>query len=249
MAKWNPWHGCRKYSEGCENCYVYRVDERHGKDSTQVTKIRDFNMPIAKNRRGEYKVKPGELVYTCFTSDFFIEEADEWRKDAWDMIRQRSDLKFLIITKRCLRFMDCIPSDWGEGYENVAICCTVENQKRADERLPVFVKLPIKHKYIICEPILTPIDLSPYLNDQIEQVVVGGESGQNARVCDYNWVLNIRRQCEEKEVAFYFKQTGAFFRKDNRVYRIKREYQHSQARRAGINYKHDGFEPKKDNNK
>ncbi|NCC87453.1 MAG: DUF5131 family protein, partial [Clostridia bacterium] len=58
MAKWNPWHGCKKYSEGCENCYVYRVDERHGKDSTQVTKIRDFNMPIAKNRRGEYKVKP-----------------------------------------------------------------------------------------------------------------------------------------------------------------------------------------------
>ena len=237
MANWNPWHGCKKYSEGCENCYVYRLDKKHGKDSTKVYKTTQFKAPIAKKRNGNYKITPGEIVYTCFTSDFFVDDADDWRQDAWDMIRQRPDLNFLIITKRIKRFMDCIPKDWNDGYDNVEICCTVENQKRADERLPIFINLPIKHKSIICEPILTEIDLSKYLNENIRQVVVGGESGLEARICSFDWILKIQKQCIEKEISFYFKQTGARFIKDNKYYRIKRKDQHTQAFKANINYK------------
>lgn len=241
MANWNPWHGCKKYSEGCENCYVYRTDSKHGIDSTKVKRNKDFNAPIAKNKRGEYKILPGDTVYTCFTSDFFIEDADEWRPQAWKMIKQRADLNFLIITKRILRFSECIPSDWEDGYDNVEICCTTETQKRADERLPTFISLPIKHKSIICEPILSSIDLSNYLCKDIRQVVVGGESGENARICNYDWVLDIRAQCIENDVPLYFKQTGARFVKDNKLYKIKRKFQHSQAKRAGLNYKCEGI--------
>jgi phage gp37Gp68 protein len=91
------------------------------------------------------------------TSDFFIEEADEWRKDIWNIIRTRQDLHFTIITKRIERFKSCIPNDWNDGYDNVTIICTCENQAMADERLPIFLELPIKHREIIEEPMLEQI--------------------------------------------------------------------------------------------
>ena len=80
------------------------------------------------------------------------------------MIKQRRDVTFFIITKRIHRFAECIPDDWGDGYDNVHICCTCENQKAADFRLPIFIKAPIKQKSIICEPLLEQIDLSKYLD-------------------------------------------------------------------------------------
>ena len=74
MANWNPWHGCHKISAGCEHCYVYRMDERHGKETGVVTRLKDFDKVLHKNRKGEYKIASDEIVYTCFTSDFFVEE-------------------------------------------------------------------------------------------------------------------------------------------------------------------------------
>lgn len=234
---WNPWHGCKKISAGCANCYVYRTDSKFEKDSSRVTKNKSFSMPVERYKNGTYKLLPQEdnVVYTCFTSDFFLEEADQWRDECWKIIKARSDLEFLIITKRIHRFYDCIPDDWGDGYENVHICCTCENQDRADYRLPIFLDAPIRKKSIICEPLLEEIDLTPYLNGMITQVVAGGESGNNARLCRYSWVLSLREQCKKAGVSFYFKQTGARFEKDGRVFKIPRNLQHSQARKAGIN--------------
>ena len=164
MATWNPWHGCKKISPGCANCYVYRRDAEFGKDSSIVTRTSSFDMPVKCNRRNEYKLQlKGEDVYTCMTSDFFLDEADAWRPEAWDIIRRRGDLHFVIITKRIHRFAVGLPEDWGSGYENVTICCTCENQDRADYRLPVFLDLPIKHRTIIHEPMLEQIDIRKYL--------------------------------------------------------------------------------------
>jgi len=233
---WNPWHGCSKLSEGCRNCYVYRIDGRHGRDSSEIKQTANFNLPIKKKRTGEYKIPSGTLVYTCFSSDFLLNEADKWRPEAWKMMRIRSDLQFLFITKRIDRLQDCLPEDWGDGYENVTICCTVENQDRADYRLPIYKAAPVKHKMIICEPLLTRIDLSPYLGDWVEKVVAGGESGMEARVCDYDWVLEIRNLCVKQNISFWFKQTGTKFVKDGKFYFIKRQLQHTQARKAGINF-------------
>ncbi len=191
MAQWNLWHGCHKISPGCANCYVYRMDAKYQRDSSQVCKTSDFDLPARKNRFGEYKIPSGEVLYTCFTSDFFLEDADPWRPQAWEMMRRRQDLHFLFITKRIHRFYDAIPSDWGDGYENVTICCTTENQDRADFRLPIFLEAPIRHKQIVCEPLLGPIDLSRYLGGWIEGLVAGGESGEAARLCRFEWLLSL----------------------------------------------------------
>lgn len=233
---WNLWHGCHKHSAGCMHCYVYRMDEKHGKDSSIVAKTGQFNLPLRRDRTGDYKIPPGDLVYTCFTSDFLVEDADPWRPEAWEMMRQRRDLTFLFITKRIERLADCLPADWGGGYPNVHICCTAENQAAADQRLPIFREAPVQRKSIICEPLLEDIDLSPYLGGWVEQVMAGGESGNEARPCRYDWVLHLRRQCIDANVAFHFKQTGANFIKDGKHYHIKRQYQHSQARKAHIDF-------------
>ena len=158
MARWDPWRGCHRYSEGCKFCYIHKGDAKRGVDTNQIIKTDDFSKPIARNKNGEYKMKSG-LVYLCFSTDFLIEDADIWRGECWDMIRQRKDCLFLFLTKRIERFPDCIPEDWGKGWDNVIVGCTVENQKRADERLRIFSSLPIKHKNIICQPMISAIDL------------------------------------------------------------------------------------------
>ena len=237
MAGWNPWHGCRKLSEGCRNCYVYRIDARHGKDSREIVKTRAFDFPVQRNRRKEYKLLSGTTVYTCFSSDFFLEDADVWRPQAWEIIRERSDLYFLIVTKRIDRFNVGLPTDWENGYDHVTVCCTVENQDRADYRLPIYRELPIRHKVIICEPLLEAVNLRPYLGAWVEEVMVGGESGEDARICNYDWVLDIRQQCVEYDITFRFRQTGARLLKDGHVYCIPRSFQQEQAHKAGIDFK------------
>ena len=234
MPIWNPWHGCHKISAGCANCYMYRRDAEFGKDSSVVEKTGTFDLPLRKKRDGSFKLD-GDCVYACMTSDFFVEEADEWRAEAWEMIRSRADLHFYIITKRIDRFMVSLPSDWADGYDNVTICSTCENQQTADHRLPILLELPIKHREIIHEPMLEEIHIEKYLSSgRIERVICGGESGDNARLCCYDWILSTREQCIKYGVPFHFKQTGAKFQKDGRIYFIKRSMQTPQAHKAGI---------------
>ena len=106
---WNLWHGCHKLSAGCKHCYVYRGDSKRGIDSALVAKTKNFDLPVQKKRNGEYKIASGAFVYTCFTSDFFLDDADKWRAQAWEMIRTRSELKFLVITKRIDRLQEKVP--------------------------------------------------------------------------------------------------------------------------------------------
>lgn len=239
---WNPWHGCTKISTGCQNCYMFRRDSKYGIDSTIVRKTKDFNLPVRRNRRGEYKLQPdGGIVWTCFTSDFFHPDADEWRKEAWSMMKARPDLHFYFITKRPDRFFEGLPSDWGDGYDNVTICCTCENQLWADKRLPVFLGLPIRHKEIIHEPMVEAINISPYLekySSQIECVSVGGESGDGPgiRPLNYGWVIETEMQCHVYKVPFRFHQTGSVLIRGEKTYHIPRAEQERQARKAGINY-------------
>lgn len=244
MAKWNPWHGCHKLSPGCANCYVYRMDARYDRDPSQVYCTGDFELPVKRKRDGSWKIPSGEMMWTCFSSDFLLEDADPWRSLAWDMMRRRPDLHFFFITKRIHRLADCLPPDWGEGFENVSICCTVENQDRANFRLPILKAAPIRYKSIACEPLLGPLDLSPWLDGSITQVAAGGESGPGARPCRYEWILDLRAQCMAAAVPFLFKQTGAKLIKDGKLYQIPRRLQHAQARKAGINYQCSTFLPR-----
>ena len=205
--------------------------------SSECRKTGNFNLPIKRKRDKSWKIESGKIVFTCFTSDFLLKDADPWRPDCWQMMKRRSDLWFFFFTKRIDRFMECVPGDWGDGYDNVIVGCTVENQEMADYRLPIFLKLPIKHKTIIASPLITSMDLTPYLNETIEEVSVGGESGVEARPCNYDWILNIWEQCFAKGIPFRFHQRGAHFIKDGKEYRVRRCYQLSQAHKANIDYK------------
>ena len=187
-----------------------------------------------ENSKGRIQyIKGGKILATCFATDFFLPEADEWRKESWAMIKERQDIDFLILTKRIDRFPVSLPSDWDGGYENVNIGCTVENQKSADYRLPLFLSYPIKRRFIACAPLVEAIDLTPYLHG-VEHVTVGGETGREARECDYDWVLDIRKQCIEAKVTFWFKNTGSFFKRNGAVEKVNPFKQTSMAKELKI---------------
>ena len=131
MAMWNPWLGCKKCSDGCLHCYIHKGDFKRNVNTNEIVKTKDFEKPIEKLKNGKYKMKSG-IVYTCFSTDFLIEEADDWREECWKMIKERQDCTFLFLTKRIDRFMKCTPNDWNDGYDNVVVCCTIENQKNVD---------------------------------------------------------------------------------------------------------------------
>ncbi len=235
---WNPWHGCKKYSEGCENCYMYYLDARYEKDGSQIYKVKSsFNLPLKKTRDGQYKVKSGEQLLVCMTSDFFIEEADEWRDDIWQMIRLRPDVTFWLQTKRIHNVKERLPWDWGEGWKNVRFCVTAENQKRVEERIPILLELPFQYKAVMCAPILSAIDLKPYLKTgQIKHVLADGENYEGTRPCHYEWIKSLYEQCKQHEVRFQWIGTGNVFVKENKTYHICKAYQQIQAKLSGLQY-------------
>lgn len=234
---WNMWHGCTRYSEGCKYCYVYRGDESRGLDASVVKKTAAFDLIERKDRYGQYKIRGGETVFMCFSSDFLLEEADEWRGEIFAMMRRRPELNYFFITKRILRLQSVLPPDWGDGWDNVRIGVTCENERRLKERMPCFLSLPVKRRALILEPFLSEMDIREFISGGgVEEVVAGGESGENARPVDYDWILKVRRACEDCGVTFRFKQTGARFIKNGVCYRIKRADQHRQAKKAGIDF-------------
>lgn len=140
---------------------------------------------------------------------------------------------FTFLTKRPERLIVCLPADWEDGYENVTIGCTIENQSRADFRLPIFLSVPMIHRCLMVEPMLGPMEISQYLaSGLIDYVSAGGESGQNVRPLDFDWIKSLYIQCLENGVDFHFHQTGANFIKVGRHYDIPRRFQHSQAEKA-----------------
>lgn len=231
---WNPWHGCHPYSKGCQNCFMRRADERYGRDPDRITKSKaGFDLPLKKDRQGNWKIPSGSLVSVCFNSDFFIEEADSWRTEAWRMMKIRSDLRFCIPTKRVLRMQQCLPKDWGNGYSNVTFALSVESQRAAKERIDAFLKIPCFCRQIFAAPLLEEIDLLPWLKTgQIALVSVAGESGLKARVCQFSWMETIYQACRKTKTRFVIHQTGRNFVKDGRLYQIQKKDQFSQARKA-----------------
>ncbi|MBR1750253.1 MAG: DUF5131 family protein [Ruminococcus sp.] len=236
---WNPWHGCIKKSEGCDNCYMYFLDKMRDMDGANIFRTKaGFNYPLQKDRQGNYKIKSGEMIRVCMTSDFFLREADEWRDDAWDIMRQRSDVIFFLLTKRPERVMNCLPYDWGDGWENIFMNVTAENQARADERIPILLELPFKHKGVMCAPFIGGVSIEKYLSSgQIEQVLCDGENYDGLRPCRYEWVKTLHDECFKYNVTFVFCGTGRRFIKDGRMYSLEGSTQSVQAYRSGLSFK------------
>lgn len=236
---WNPWHGCVKCSEGCEHCYMFFLDQVRGRNGADIFRTKaGFYYPLQKFRDGRYKIQSGELIRVCMSSDFFLEEADMWRDEAWEIMRKRSDVKFFLLTKRPQRVKDCLPSNWGDGWENIFFNVTCENQRRADERIPILLDLPFKHKGIMCAPFIGPISIAKYLsNGQIEQVLCGGENYDGARPCNFDWVKSLQNECVATNTTFCFFETGTNFIKEGKQYHIPKKIVQSQmAYKSGMNF-------------
>lgn len=201
---WNPWQGCIKVSAGCKNCYMYRDMARYGKDPRQVRRSSDttFYAPL--------KWRDPALVFTCSWSDFFIEQADAWRGDAWKVIEMTPWLTYQILTKRPHRILQCLidHSPWAL-YGNVWLGTSIENDEYRFPRLHDLLSIMTPVHFISAEPLLGPLNLRWELGGgDIEWVIVGGESGPNARPMELDWARRIRDDCAEFGVPFFLKQIG-----------------------------------------
>jgi len=195
-ATWNPWHGCHKVSAGCKNCYMFADKKRFGQDANVVVRSKTkFFEPL--------KWPEPRRVFTCSWSDWFIEEADEWRVDAWRAIRYTEHHTYQILTKRPERIAGHLPYGW--PFPNVWLGVSVENRENLG-RIDLLRKTPAAVRFLSLEPLLE--DLGTLDLSGISWVIVGGESGPGARAMDPDWARSVRDQCVAAGVPFFFKQWG-----------------------------------------
>jgi protein gp37 len=207
---WNPWQGCTWASPGCDHCYMYAWAERFHQDPTVVRKSQStWNDPYTWHRKA-LKEGKRKRVFTCSLSDFFHQDADAWRNDAWKVIRETPALDYLILTKRPGRIHHCLPDDWGNGYRNVWLGVSIES-KTYLWRMAALKTIPAPVRWLSVEPLLEDLGILDLTG--IQWVVVGGESGNrsnNFRPMDHAWARAIRDQCVQHGVAFFFKQSSGW---------------------------------------
>lgn len=173
---WEPFIGCQAKSEACQNCpFLSRVSFRG--NIVQINKD-ELYYPLQKDSTNHYIVPSGAVLRVCVaTSDLFYEGVDIYRDQIWNIMRQRPDITFYLLTKRPERVYQCLPKWWKEKpLENILFNVTCENQKRVNERLPILRELPFKRKGVCATPLLEKIDIKQYLQEGwIEQVKCSGE--------------------------------------------------------------------------
>ena len=151
----NFWKGCHPCSPGCAHCYMFAGQRRWGLDPTVVKRTADstFYAPLRWP-----VLTPSRRIFACSWSDFFLPEADEWRDDAWDVIRRTPYHTWMVLTKHPERIADHLPSDWGHGWPHVWLGVSVENN-RFVHRVETLIQVPTLTRFISAEPLLGPLDL------------------------------------------------------------------------------------------
>lgn len=225
----NPWWGCTKISEACKYCYAEAWSKRSGVKIWGPTAERRFfgkehwREPIEWNK-GAKKLNERRRVFCASMADILENrpDLDVWRARLWKLIEDTPWLDWLLLTKRPENFVKMVP--WSNTWPpNVWIGTTVENQERATQRIPILLQYRAAIKFVSCEPLLGPVDLSQWLNHRnekqfcigIDWVIAGGESGFNARPMHPIWGRTLRDQCVAAEVPFHFKQWGCWQPSDN----------------------------------
>lgn len=196
-ATWNPWIGCRKVSPACAHCYMFRGQRSHGQDPGNVHRTTDHTFAAPLRWRAALK------IFTCSWSDFFIEEADPWRLDAYNvMVFGAPRHTYQILTKRPERIPE---REWPVlgMARNIWTGVSVENHAFY-WRIDALRKIKPNLIFLSIEPLLGPMpDLAL---DGVGWVIVGGESGPGFRPLNLDWVREIRDRCVTAGVPFFFKQ-------------------------------------------
>lgn len=218
---WNPFQGCNKLSEGCMNCYMFSYKKRFKKNPTDI--IRSSNQTFSSPLKWTEPAK----VFTCSLSDFFIEEADPWRPEAWEIIRKTPHLTYQILTKRPERVRECLPDFWSD-LKNVWLGVTVEKQKYLERIVPIAQVQPTV-LFISVEPMLEPINIFDGVSGllpwdevipayrAIDWVICGGESGPGCRPMNIRWAESLMEQCkmagQMESIPFFMKQISGVTKK------------------------------------
>jgi len=203
----NFWWGCHKVSSECQFCYIAGIMKRAGKvPFGGPMRTKNWETPHKWNRQALDEGKRFR-VFTCSMSDFFHDGADEWRDDAWEVIRACQNIDWLILTKRPENIVDRLPSDWGDGYSNVwlGVTCGIESSLH---RLEALKNIPTFLRWVSAEPLLGPIDFRPYLDGTFKWIITGCEQAgvDKRREMDMEWVRDIDQQCQDAAIAHFFKQ-------------------------------------------
>jgi protein gp37 len=220
-ATWNIARGCTKVSPGCKFCYMMRDgDGLHGYDGTQVTRTKtvfDFPLKYKQTKSEAWGGRP--LIFTSSLTDFFHEEIDGFRDEAWDIIRRSPHLIFQILTKRTDRIADHLPADWGQGWDNVWLGASVENDDYL-HRIGELTAVPAQIHFLSVEPMLGPVDIfAADGSNAINWVIVGGESGNDTgkwgyRPCAVEWIEQLVHQCYITSTPVFVKQLGTYLAKE-----------------------------------
>jgi protein gp37 len=237
----NPWIGCARVSPGCTNCYAEARNDRYGEGlwgknaPRRITSDANWRKPLKWDRDAAATGRPA-FVFCASLADVFEDRADleEPRVRLWRLIADTPNLVWMLLTKRPENVLGMVPRRWigdddpvfcgstlgyvqavGQWPSNVWIGTTVEDQARADERVPTLARIPAPVRFLSCEPLLESVDLIGYLptgdddpDPPIDWVICGGESGPKHRPLDLAWARTLRDQCRAYGVPFWFKQVG-----------------------------------------
>lgn len=230
---WNPVTGCTKVSEGCRHCYAERIAGRFWGER-KFTEVQVHYHRLDDPLRWK---KP-RRVFVNSMSDLFHESVETlFIAEVFSMMQRCPQHTFMILTKRPKRMAELLVR-WDHGRSldhwpvwplpNVWLGVSVENQKAADERIPLLLQTPAAVRFVSCEPLIGPVLLreewlpllanteyyatNPVsLQNKLDWVIVGGESGPGARPMHPDWVRGLRDACKLASVPFFFKQWGEWF--------------------------------------
>lgn len=205
----NPWWGCSRVSPGCENCYAEKWAKRFGvkwgvHEARRTFDAKHWAEPVKWNAAAG-KAGRRDRVFCASMADVFDDHAplSEYER-LWRLIEVTPHLNWLLLTKRPQRFLVHL-GDLAKTHPNVWLGVTVEDQRRADERMPLLVKQSAARKFVSYEPALGPVNLEPWAA-QFDWVITGAESGPGARPFDENWARSMRDWCTKTGTFFFYKQ-------------------------------------------
>ncbi len=215
----NPWVGCTNISPGCDHCYAEAWSKRSGlvkwgNNPQRRTSEAYWRSPLKwQAASAAFMAKHGrrQRVFCASLADVFDNKVDNsWRKHLFDLIEATPSLDWLLLTKRPQNIARMLPSGWpSNGWNNVWLGTTTEQQQYFDQRWPVLASIPAAIRFISYEPAIGPVRLKP-VGPQPDWLISGGESGHGARPVNPQWVRDVFLDCERHGVAAFHKQWGSY---------------------------------------
>jgi protein gp37 len=216
-STFNPWIGCTKVSPGCDHCYAEVLATRYGwarwgKHPRYRTSAANWNNPRAWNADApRFRLIHGRRrrVFCASLADVFDNRTPkEWRAELFALISTTRELDWQILTKRPQNIAKMLPTDWANGYPNVWLGTTTEDEKHYRVRWPVLSRIPAARRFISYEPAVRQLGNLAITDTLPDWIICGGESGYGARIMNPQWARELRDQCKTLGIPFFHKQWG-----------------------------------------